>query len=273
MAWEKQEIIMIHDCAFVGYELKKELLRKGFNVKHFFFKGPPKITTLKMIFKLKRSKSSLLHAHFCRSSAYAAYFSGKPYIVHCHGSDIRWGINWLQKKCLNNSKVVLVSTPDLLNILPHAIWLPNPIDTKRFKPLREHYGNNVLYFAHSYEDISVELKRLCDRLGFNLRVQRIKNIPYFEMHKFLNEFDIFVDRFLIKSYSKTALEAMACGIPVIGYKHNLKEILERLTDEMERRKLIQWQFENIIPLHRKEKVVEQLIKIYNKIIEDGNENH
>ena len=50
------KIVMVHDCAFVGYELRRELMRRGFNADHLFFSGPAKTATLKMALKLRRLK-------------------------------------------------------------------------------------------------------------------------------------------------------------------------------------------------------------------------
>jgi len=223
---------------------------------------------LKMAFKLRKMKCDLIHAHFCRSAAYASYLSGKPYIVHCHGTDIREGVNWFKRRCLKKAKKVLVSTPDLLEILPEATWLPNPVDMERFKPLKEHDGNKVLYFPHWYEDLSKELKGICEKLGYNLTIPSAYSVPYEKMHLFLNEFDIFVDQFSIKSYSKTALEAMTCGIPVIGYKHDLEKTLEMLTSQSERKNLVKWQNKEILPKHKIKTVVNQLTSIYEIALGD-----
>jgi glycosyltransferase involved in cell wall biosynthesis len=109
-----------------------------------------------MAWKLRRTRHDLVHAHFCRSAVYAAYLSGKPYIAHCHGTDIRLDLNWLKKRCLKKARKVLVSTPDMLEILPYATWLPNPVDMKRFRPLKKHDGNKVFYFPHWYEGLSLQ---------------------------------------------------------------------------------------------------------------------
>lgn len=261
------KIVMVDDCAYVGYELRRELIKRGFEVEHVFFTASrlPKVATFKMALKLRRMKCDLIHAHFCRSAAYAAYLSGKPYIVHCHGSDIRGGINLLKRRCLKKAKKVLVSTPDLLEILPEATWLPNPVDTERFRSLKEHNGNKVLYFPRWYEDLTKELKGICEKYGYDLTVPMAYSVPYEKMHLFLNEFDIFVDQISIKSYSKTALEAVACGLPVIGYKHDLEKTLKKLTSQQERHNYIQWQNTQLLPTHKLEKVVTQLLKIYNEV--------
>jgi glycosyltransferase involved in cell wall biosynthesis len=190
--------------------------------------------------------------------------SGKPYIVHCHGTDIRLGVNWLKKRSLKKAKKVLVSTPDMLEILPGTMWLPNPVDTERFKQLKKHDGNKVLYFPHWYEDISTEARRICEEFGYDLTVQRFYSVPYEQLHLFLNEYDIFIDRYAIKSYSKTALEAMACGLAVVGYRHDLERVLDKLTSQLERKNLLTWQNENILPQHSAKAVVNKLIEVYQE---------
>ena len=57
-------IVMVHDCGFVGYELRRELLRRVFNVDHLVFSGSAKIATTKMALKLRRLKCALAHAYF-----------------------------------------------------------------------------------------------------------------------------------------------------------------------------------------------------------------
>jgi len=256
---------MVHDCAYVGYELRRGLANSGIKVQHLFFNGPPKLATLKMAINLRKTKWDLIHAHYCRSAAYASYASGKPFIVHCHGGDVRWGINWLQRKCLKKAKKVLVSTPDLLGTLPDAVWLPNPIDTQRFKPLKKHNENKVLYYPHWYENITIKLTELCNKLGYTLTIPRSMSVPYEKMHIFLNNFDIFIDRFSIKSYSKTALEAVACGLAVVGFNHDLENSLKNLVSYRLREKLVKQQNESILPKHNIGNVTKKLIQIYGQL--------
>lgn len=263
------KIVMVDDCAYVGQELRRELVKRGFEVDHYFFSKSliPKTATLKMAWKLKRTKHDLIHAHFCRSAVYAAYLSGKPYIAHCHGTDIRLGLNWLKKRCLKKARKVLVSTPDMLEILPDATWLPNPVNMERFKPLEKHDGNKVLYFPHWYEDLSLKVRQACEKLGYDLTISKFYSVPYEKLHLFLNKYDIFVDRYAIKSYSKTALEAMACGLPAIGYGHDLEESLKKLKRQHEREELVKWQNEILLSTHVVEAVANRLIGIYESVFQ------
>jgi glycosyltransferase involved in cell wall biosynthesis len=66
-----------------------------------------------------------------------------PFIVHCHGSDVRYR---LQRPCFRlmlttifrRAAAVMCITPDLLPVVrsvrPDAIFFPAPIDTERFAP-------------------------------------------------------------------------------------------------------------------------------------------
>jgi len=59
------KIVMVHNCAYTGYELRRELLRRVFIVDHLFFSSPAKIATIKITLKLRRLKCTLVHADFC----------------------------------------------------------------------------------------------------------------------------------------------------------------------------------------------------------------
>ena len=57
------KVVMVHECAFAGYELRRELLRRVFNVGHLSLSGAAKIATINMALKLRRLKCALVHAH------------------------------------------------------------------------------------------------------------------------------------------------------------------------------------------------------------------
>lgn len=262
-------VLMVHDCSFVGYELS-QAINNTYNDIHVEMLPYPlhtKVTVFKIAQKIRKINPDIAHAHYCRYPAYAALLSRKPYIIHCHGTDIRHGMNFWQRLSLAKSRRVLLSTPDLLEILPDAVWLPNPINLNHFKPSREHDGNKVLYYPKWYENMENELNMTCAELGYALTVKRKTDIKYEEMPEFLNQFDIYVDRFAIKSYSKTALEAMACNLAVVGYKHNLKEELENLSGIEKRRKYASEQ-RKMLNNHDKAKVASSLVKIYRQVYEE-----
>ena len=257
---------MVHDCSFVGYELSEAVNNTCNNIHVEMLPYPlhTKLTVFGIAQKIRRINPDIVHAHYCRYPAYAALLSRKPYIIHCHGTDIRHGMNFWQRLSLAKSRQVLLSTPDLLEVLPDAVWLPNPINLNHFKPSKEHYGNKVLYYPKWYENVEGELDTACRQLGYALTVKRKTDVKYEEMPIFLNQFDIYVDQFTVRSYSKTALEAMACNLAVIGYRHNLKEALENLKNAEERRKCVSEQ-KKMLSNHDRTKVASTLVKIYRQV--------
>ncbi len=262
------KVIFVHDVAYVVYDLLPEI-RKYIDAEYIRLTRRP-VLTLKLLLR----KTDLIHANYCWTPAFAAYythkFKGTPYIVHVHGSDVRRKqLTELQRKTLENAEQILVSTPDLIEVMEKhgykSVWLPSPV-SKAFKPLREHNGNKVLYRHLPYESekLKVVLKS-CKRYGYEVKVMPYSStwIPHEKMPEYLNQFDIYIDRFTIKSHSKTALEAMSCRLAVIGYKNDL-EILEKLRDIDYRGWFVSKQ-QKILEGHRAGKVAEKLFNIYKKL--------
>lgn len=178
---------------------------------------------------------SILHFHglsyrVFNIDVFALKALGTNLVIHLHGTEIRNSHNKLSTRvALKICNKVLVGTTDLLSYCPRAVWLPTPIDPV-FKPFRnpQRYGK-ALYFKKWYEPEKEEwVRKECEKMGLKLTVQR-KPIPYRQMHRFLNQFEVFFDRFTIPSLSKTALEALACGCKVVSWKGsvtNPKEILK-----------------------------------------------
>lgn len=152
-------------------------------------------------------------------------------VLHLHGTEIRASHGRLSTKiALEISDQILVGTPDLLSYCPSAIWLPTPIDPV-FKPsANPERRGKALYFRKWYEP---EKERMVYnesvKMGLRLTVPD-RPIPYKKMPFFLNQFEVFFDRFTIPSLSKTALEALACGCKVVSWNGvitNPKELLTR----------------------------------------------
>lgn len=169
-------------------------------------------------------------------------------LIHLHGTELRSSYyNLSTKAALQICDKVLVSTPDLLCYYPKATWLPNPIDTI-FKPQKNpRRRGEALYFRKWYEpEMKKTVQMKCDKMGLELTVP-LKPIPYHEMPIFLNQFEVFFDRFSIPSLSKTALEALACGCKVISWKGPVTNS------------------ENILRSHSLETVTKKLLQIYESL--------
>lgn len=85
----------------------------------------------------------VVHVHYARLGMIGA-MAGRPFTLHAHGTDIRGvrpGSFWGRETApyLRRARLVYYSTPDLEEwIRPFrddAVFLPNPIETDRFRPL------------------------------------------------------------------------------------------------------------------------------------------
>jgi len=115
-------------------------------------------------------KMDFVHCNFCHSPLFAGYFSklfyGKNYIAHARGDDIRKNPNewygFLTKHAMKRAKLLLVSTPDLINfgkkIREDVVWVPNPVDPEIFKPCNSridlHLDSDYVIFMPSQINFS-----------------------------------------------------------------------------------------------------------------------
>lgn len=206
---------------------------------------PFKYYSLLMAFKFK-----LVHIHSADiflPSFRRLYGRRKALVIHYHGSEIRG--KWdARSKYWSIADIIMVSTPDLLEGAPsRAIYLPNPVDTLMFRPkpkLRR--KNTALYIIKHQEGEDLEWpKKIAERMNLKLTMLDRKKtpIPYLMLPDFLNKFEYYIDRNYIPSLSKTALEALACGLKVIRWD---EKIISGLPEE-----------------HKPENVISRLCEIYS----------
>ena len=163
----------------------------------------------------------------------------------------------LQTESQKLANQILVSTPDLLLILPHAKYLPNPVDVEHFSKddnvSKNRSNNNALTIKTETGNIERTLQ-YCKENNINLKIDvfdRTKTpLLHQEIPNYLKKYDVYVDIRIVndkilESLSKTALESLACGLKVLNYK--LKYI-----DELPEK-------------HNPVNVVNQLENIYNQI--------
>jgi len=135
---------------------------------------------------------------------------------------------------------IIVSTPDLLELVPKGIHLPNPVDTDHFKPdsISKNEQKEALTIDTEVTDIQWALD-YCKRHNIPLNIEvynRIKDpIIYKDMPDFLRRYKIYVDiRYvnvnILENLSKTALEALACGLKVLDYQLKYRQGLPREHD-------------------------------------------
>ena len=152
----------------------------------------------------------------------------KCIIVHHHGDDIRRkGEGWFYKKFADQ---ILVSTPDLLDWSPDAVWVPNPIDLQRYQYLdsEKHTGNTKILHAPSDRGIKgtkYVIKAVEDlrEEGYDVELVLVENMSHEKAVECYKSSDIVVDQLLAGWYGVFAIECMAMGKPVCVY---IKEELE-----------------------------------------------
>ena len=152
--------------------------------------------------------------------------------------------------------VILVSTDDLLSLLPNAKYLPNPVDLDHFSKetnkdskvndnaltIKTETGNTKKVLEYCKEN-NIDLKiDVFDRTKTPLLHEQIPNL--------LKKYNLYVDikivnDQLLESLSKTGLESLACGLKVLNYK---LEYLDKLPQK-----------------HNPVSVVNHLENIYNSI--------
>ena len=207
------KVVMIHDCANVGHELIKELKNFNIEINQFLYYDKKGITLSKLVnipkllLKIKNYNPDLIHAHYLGYSGMIAKISGRKYIIHVHGSDVRnKTLSFFQEWVLENAICIVYSTPDLKQFLSkRAIYLQTPIGNQ-FINMKINRVINDAFRPVKYEK--------------NMNFYAIKDLDYKEMPLILNRIKIFHDRKTIKSLSKTALEALACGCKVIDFNGN-----------------------------------------------------
>ncbi len=139
----------------------------------------------------------------------------------------------IHSKAQRLTDAVIVSTPDLLPLVSSAIYLPNPIDTDHFTPDKvssKPDRGRALTMDTEAIDIRLTLS-YCKKHNVNSDIyvyNRIKDpIMYGDMPAFLKKYGLYIDiRYvdgkILENLSKTALEALACGLDVLDYKLNRK---------------------------------------------------
>lgn len=234
---DEKRIIVVNDCAHVMEDLIPHLTDR-FDIDFIRRTRGLWSKTFGIFWDILKAEGNLIHVNYALQDAYLVdKFKSKLDILHVHGSDVRttitskkWG--WIVRNNLKNAGMVLYSTPDLEDIVkeyqPDAVYLPTPVKMDIFKK-KETYNDplRAVYFKIWYEALPTEVMELLEKHGISLTIKD-RDVPYDLMPETLSDFDIFVDRFTIPSFSKTCLEAMSCGLLTIDYRH--KHHIERFED-------------------------------------------
>ncbi len=162
-------------------------------------------------------KFDILHSHHTgRLPSFVQRHWKNRFIQHYHDPNLTGHL-------YGNDVPSFVSFPNLLKVVPHAQWIPLPVDTVKFSPekLIAHDGVNIGYCAQQVDPIKqpfipiAEIKSAINktRRAFDLPLERV--VDHNDIESYYASIDIWVDRIGLGFYGFSAIEAAAMGIPVI----------------------------------------------------------
>ena len=117
---------------------------------------------------------------------------------------------------------VFVSTPDQLDYLPGATWLPVVVDTDRWRPGPPVLDRPVPLVVHApstpwlkgTDQVLATLQPLADAGRIELRL--VTGMPPAQAAELIRSADVVVDQVLLGLYGVLACEAMSAGRLVLG---------------------------------------------------------
>jgi glycosyltransferase involved in cell wall biosynthesis len=310
---------MINDCAFVGTTLLKympqNLERQHITRNRSFWNK-----TFGIALKILKAKGDIFHVNYLLQDCYIASKLGKkPLLGHAHGSDLRdqikkkkWG--WLIKNNLRNCNKIIVAQPTILDqaleFNDTSEYFPIPYDPTLFYPKQSSPNKKqkcvFLASTHNFkikgtdkllealaslsEPIKIKSissgKNLEEAIQYarklNLNIDFIPSVPHDKMNELYWESDLVLGSFGIGQLDTVAIEAMACGRPVIHsiLKNNfqncpleqlesIKETTELfnklLFNKKDRELRIRKQLLYVESTHAAPLLSKRLLEIYNKL--------
>ncbi|HYW24227.1 MAG TPA: glycosyltransferase family 4 protein [Terriglobales bacterium] len=209
---------------------------------------PERLRELRLVNRdVRRANPDVVHIHYAYLG-WAGILGRYPYVLHCHGTDVRAGLRDplrapLVRRSLAAARAVFVSTPDLVPLVAplrdDVLFVPNPVDTSTFRPLDgpSPAATRVLLISAFSDvkrvDIAVDAVRmlrsrrpdvqvtaidrgpLASRYRGEPGVTLVSPRPHAAMAELINEHAIVLGQFGIGSLGMAELEAMACGRPVV----------------------------------------------------------
>ena len=184
---------------------------------------------------VNRLRPDVVHIHWLPNALVGPVLTA-PWIIHCHGSDVRGLIGWRLRMfpmLLRRADAVVYSTPDLgpwvLPFRPDAVYLPTPIpEGLPAAPATR----DVLVGARAANvkgsDVAAAALRILRQARPALRVAAVdgpdfnhpaERLPFMPKGEFLAEIAqsrVVLGQFALRALGITELEAMSCGRPVVS---------------------------------------------------------
>ena len=314
------KLVMVNDCAFVGSTLLR-YLPDTFEKQHIIRSRDFWNKTFGLALRILKSKGDIFHVHYLLQDCYLASKLGKkPLLGHAHGSDLREQINkkkwgWIVKNNLKKCDKIIVAQPTILDIALEfnntAEYFPIPYDPQNFfpKPIQKNRTQKSVFLASTHNfnikgtdkllkalaslSEPIKIKSICSGKNFedavhlskklNLKVDFILPVLHDNINELYWESDLVLGSFGIGQLDTVAIEAMACGRPVV---HSIKkkyfencplehlesvdetiEILNKLLFDKKDTKLrIEKQLSYVESTHKAPLLSKKLFKIYNKLL-------
>ncbi|MCK5039219.1 MAG: glycosyltransferase [Thermoplasmata archaeon] len=184
------------------------------------------------------SKYDIVHGHYALNRTTirafrAARKANIPFILHCHGSDLRRvsidgrkplpaHLNAVSKHVRKGASHIFLSTPDLIEWEKKGEYIPNPVDVDRFKPMPDidKINRTLIFgrflegdkiFGHIKPDRQYDCVNVVEGVKFPDNVNMLSRVPHEELPKFFNQYSEMLGT-MCDLISVGRMEAMACGL-------------------------------------------------------------
>lgn len=148
----------------------------------------------------------------------------KKIILQYHGVNPTRYTNKLTKKYTD---LTIVSTPNLLQNVPDAIWIKDPVDTSKFPFKFKENGEGKIRIvtaciSREHEKVKgTRYMRLAvsnlQKEGYDIELQVIQHVPHILAVEMYKKADIIIDQLVLGIYSIFSVECMLLGKPVCCY--------------------------------------------------------
>lgn len=262
-------ILSIYNLNQIAESYREDLIHRGHSVDIFepsligaSAPLPVKLAMMpKRLFNLRHvlgdlhpGRYDLVHIHWASYGA-LGLVGQIPYIVECHGSDVRYRLQHpihrsILKTIFRHAAGVHCITPDILplvqSIRSDALFFPGPVDTDRFAPLEEtgedgsvHPWSILVFmrldpikgaevavegvarFAEHHPEVRVQVLdwgKLKEpfKQKYSKRFEFLPRIPSTEVQHMLHGANVVVGQCKVGSLGLCELQAMSCAKPVIA---------------------------------------------------------